>query len=91
MPAALSFASTTAQRYDTVTVNATGLTPSTMYYATFSTTPNVNAHRMDFTTDGSGNATFTYVPTGRSSAVTCVIYPKTPASAVTSSNTLTVV
>ena len=90
---AVTFAVTTAQSHQAVTVNITALSASTAYTAIFTgtTTGASRGHAMDFTTDGSGAATLTFVPNGRAAAITCNVYPKNAATAAVSSNTLTVV
>ena len=90
---AVSFATTTARAHQAVTVNITALSATTQYTAVFSGIDSgaARGHAMDFTTDGAGAATLTFVPQGRATAITCNIYPKTAATSAVSSNTLLVV
>lgn len=90
MPA--SFATTTGRKLTAVTLNVTSLTANTVYVARFAqNATDPGTHNVEFTTDGSGNATVTYVPQNGRGAVSAFISPKVAVAAVTSSNTFTAV
>lgn len=82
MAAALAFAAAPSagqKALTTVTVNVTGAAATTAYYATISN-PDVHIQTVQFKTDGSGAASFTFVPV-LAGTYTLNIYPSSPASA----------
>jgi hypothetical protein len=83
----VSFATTVGRVHESVTVNATALSASTNYIASVSTADG-RAQRFEFTTDGSGAASFQWTPTNRG-VVTLTYQTKVIAPAGSATNTFT--
>lgn len=81
MTVAISFSPTVGRAMTTQTVNFTGLTTSTAFLATLGTT---SKKSIPFTSDGSGNGTFTFVPQdGGTTTVTVVAAPTAASTVIT--------
>jgi predicted RNA methylase len=81
---AVSFSSTAGRSYTTQTITVSALTPSTAYIA-YVGHPTGHSQTIEFTTDGAGAATLSFVPQAVG-AHNVTVVPKTAAAVATGSN-----